>query len=154
MSAPVQTAFRLSVWRPASFPRSYMNTGTGSQLDSSNHQEVIYTWDAGSQDILGTSPDAIVARIRSDFEKFFDARRDPASRSVIEFRDSVSELLRDENLLSPDLPETLWSDSLDVVTTPDGELNLRVNTVLGVLRHFLWIADVFHSVPSASVLIR
>lgn len=132
-----------------------MKTDTGSQLDASNYQEVVYNWDAGSHDILGTSPDVFVARIRTDLADFFDASRDPASRSVIAFRESVSGLLTDENLLATATErDNMWSDSLDSITTPDGETNLRVNPVLGVLRHFLWIADVFHSVPSASVLIR
>ncbi len=47
-----------------------------------------------------------------------------------------------------------WSDSPDTVTTSSGELNLRANVALSVLRHFRWVAGVYADVPGASVLLR
>lgn len=161
MTPPSEAALRLSVWQPASFSRDYIATETGTRVLSSDYQEKIYTWDTGSHDVLGVTPTEVSERIRNAFTPYFDAASAPSKRSVVEFRRTVSDLLGYlSRRTAPDgsdvdsAPNPDWSESQDSVITVDGERRLRVNTALGVLRHCLWVAEVFSSVPDASVLLR
>lgn len=146
MSTLLRAGLRLSVWRPASFSRNYMETKSGAPLHSGNHQEEIYRWDTG--------PHEPAIDFRNSLGPFFDERTPPRDRSVAAFRDAVSLLFGQEVPSDAKDAASLWSDSQDTVATSEGEMNLRVNATLGTLRQFLWVAQVFSSVPEASVLLR
>lgn len=161
MTPPSDAGLRLSVWQPATFSRDYIATETGTRLLSSDYQEEIYTWDTGSHDVLGATPTEVSERIGRAFAPYFDAASAPSKRSVFGFRRTVLDLL---DFLSrraapaesdaASARNTDWSESQDPVVTGDGERSLRVNTALGILRHCLWVAEVFSSVPGASILLR
>lgn len=80
----------------------------------------------------------------------FSQHEPPTKRRVRRFRRVLSEILDDPKVRAG----TSWYDSPDTVATSSGELNLRANVALGVLRHFRWVAGVYADVPEASVLIR
>lgn len=146
MTTSLRAGLRLSIWRPAAFPRNYMETESGAPLHSGDHQEEIYRWDTG--------PHEPAIDFRKSLEPFFDERISPEDRSVAAFRHAVSSLF--SRVVPSDAKEaaSMWADSQDTVTTSEGETNLRVNVTLGALRQFLWVAEVFSSVPDASVLLR
>jgi len=158
MFSRTDTQLRLSVWRPASFKRSYLygssegpNDGGFAPLDESQVLEQIYAWDTGPNDVLGTATSAVTERIRSGLLEAFKPDRPPQLRSVSEFLGRVDSILHDEAIFSG----TFWSDCEETIRTEnDEEINLRVNTTLAVLRHFRWVGYIFLDVPSASVLIR
>ena len=161
MSPSHEPALRLSVWQPASFSRAYFDPGTGKRILPSDYQEEIYTWDTGSHDLFGLLPVEVSERVHDAFAPFLDSKRAPSERSVLEFRRIVLGLLDRLFGCAPSVEQegslvasAGWSESQDTVVTVDGEMNLRVNTPLGVLRHYLWIAEVFSSIPGASVLLR
>ena len=123
-----------------------METKSGAPLDSDNHQEEIYRWDTG--------PHEPAIDFRKSLGPFFDETRQPRDRSVAAFGDAVSSLFGQEVPSDAKDAASLWSDSQDTVVTSEGEMNLRVNATLSTMRHFLWVAEVFSSVPEASVLLR
>ena len=146
---------RLSIWRPASLDQTYLfsDEARGEQcsfLHESALLEQIYTWDTGRHDIYGSCNEAARKLIGDGLVRPFSRQQPPARRGVRRFQSVVSELL--------DRPEvragTSWFDAPETVTTSSGELSLRVNVALGVLRHFRWVARVFADVPGASVLLR
>ena len=147
---------RLSIWRPASLDQTYLfsDEARGEQcsfLHESALLEQIYTWDTGRHDIYGSCNDTATTKlIRDRLVDPFSRHQPPARRGVHRFQGVVSDLL--------DCPElsagTSWFDAPETVTTSSGELSLRVNVAIGVLRHFRWVARVFADVPGASVLLR
>ena len=156
LDAP-EIGLRLSIWRPASLDRPYLYAAddeSGSEryslLDGSALLEQIYTWDAGLHDLSGSCNKAVAELIEKRLLHRFSQGEAPAQRGVRRFHGVVSELLGDLRVRAG----TFWSDSPDTVTTSGEELNLRANVALGVLRHFLWVAEVYADVPRASVLLR
>ena len=158
MPAQPEARLHLSIWRPASFQRTYLygsidgSGGNGySLLDQSRVLEQIYAWDPGPHDVLGASTPVVSRRIEYDLLDRFASHRPPSERSVSHFRQALNRLLDDPQVESG----THWSDCQETVTIETGdESNLRSNVTLGVLRHFLWIARVFSQVPEASALVR
>ena len=148
--------FHFSVWRPARLDRTYLHVagnGSGSGrttlLDGSAVLEQLYAWDPGPHDFALSSSPVATQRITDCLLLPFGEHHPPAKRAVRRFLQSVTELLVDSEVQSG----THWSDCEDTVPG-DAESNLRINAVLGVLRHLLWIARVYAEVPAASVLIR
>lgn len=151
-----EVRLRLSIWRPASLDRTYLynddaRRGPCSILHESALLEQIYRWDTGRHDIYGSCNDVAAELIRDRLARPFSRHAAaPATRSVRRFQAVVTELI--------DCPDvrggTSWFDSPETVTTGSGELSLRANVALGVLRHFRWVARVFADVPDASVLLR
>ena len=147
---------RLSIWRPASLNRTYLHNDDESRpeqyslLHESALLEQIYTWDTGRHDLFGSCDGAAAELIRDRLVGPFSQHRAPATRSVCHFRSVVTELIGDPGVHAG----AFWSDSPDTVTTSSGELNLRANVALSVLRHFRWVAGVYADVPGASVLLR
>ncbi len=148
---------RLSIWRPASLDRTYLHAqdgGSGSDryspLDETGLLEQIYSWDSGWYDISGSSESDVTDLIKSRLLRPFGQHEPPAKRGVRRFRRALSDLLEDSKVRAG----TFWSDCPDTVPTGSGDLNLRANVTLGVLRHFLWVAGVYADVPDASVLLQ
>ena len=143
---------RLSIWRPASLDRTYLHAqdgGSGSDryspLDETGLLEQIYSWDSGRYDILGSSEPDVTDLIRSRLLLPFSQHE-----GVRRFRRALSDLLEDSQVRAG----TFWSDCPETVPTGSGDLSLRSNVTLGVLRHFLWVAGIYADVPDASVLLR
>lgn len=152
-----ETRLRLSIWRPASLDRTYLHArdgGSGSDryslLDETSILEQIYSWDSGLHDLFGSCNVDVIDLIQDRLLRPFSQREPPAKRGVRRFRRALSDLIGDSKVRDG----TSWSDCPETVSTGSGELNLRANAALGVLRHFLWVAGVFADVPDASVLLR
>lgn len=148
---------RLSIWRPASIDRTYRyaeDDGTGSNrfspLDETVILKQIYSWDSGLHDPFGSCKVEVFDLIRGRLLRPFSQHEPPAKRGVRRFHRALSDLLEDSKVRAG----TFWSDCPDTVPTGSGDLNLRANAALGVLRHFRWVAGVYADVPDASVLLR
>lgn len=148
---------RLSIWRPASLDRTYRyveDGGTGSDryspLDETVILKQIYSWDSGEYVIFGSCERDVTDLIQDRLLVPFSQHEPPAKRGVRRFRRALSDLLEDSKVRAG----TFWSDCPDTVPTGSGDLNLRANAAIGVLRHFLWVAGVYADVPDASVLLR
>ncbi len=148
---------RLSIWRPASLDRTYRyaeDDGTGSDrfspLDETVILKQIYSWDSGLHGPFGSCNVEVIDLIQDRLLRPFSQHEPPAKRGVSRFRRALSDLLEDSKVRAG----TFWSDCPDTVPTGSGDLNLRANAALGVLRHFLWVAGVYADVPDASVLLR
>ena len=157
MTNEPEIRLHVSLWRPTRFEGTflYLTGGAGGSersalLDGSSVLEQIHAWDPGPYDYALSSSSAAVERITDRLLRPFGEHRPPAERHVRRFLEAVTELLDDPEVQSG----TYWSDGEETVSAGDSELNLRVNTALGVLRHLLWIARVYADVPAASVLIR
>lgn len=136
-----------------------MESEGGRRVQAPDLLEEIYVWDTGPHDLFGSTPYETSKRIRTALDPFFAAASPASQRSVPDFRRVVTNLV--ESLYgarsadrSDAAMDTHWSASQDTAVTPEGEVPLRVNTALGVLRHCQWVATVFSSVPEASVLLR
>ena len=151
-----EVRLRLSIWRPASLGRTYLynddetRPAQYSLLHESALLEQVYTWDTGRHDLFGSCNEAATKLIQDRLVVPFSQHEAPAKRSVRRFQEVVSGLVGDPEVYTG----TLWSDSPDAVTTSSGELNLRANAALSVLRHFRWVAGIYADVPEASVLLR
>ena len=152
-----ETRLRLSIWRPASLDRTYLHAqdgGSGSDryslLDETSLLEQIYSWNSGLHDLFGSCNVEVIDLIQDRLLRPFSQHEPPAKRGVRRFRHALSDLLEDSKVRAG----TLWSDCPETVPTGSGELNLRANAALGVLRHFRWVAGIYADVPDASVLLR
>lgn len=157
MTSEPDVRFHFSVWRPARIDRVYLHVtggGSGSErtafLDGSAVLEQLYAWDPGPHDYALSASSEVTRRINDGLLQPFGEHHPPQERRVRRFLDAVKELLDDSDMQAG----TYWSDCEDTVVAGETELNLRVNAVLGVLRHLQWIAQVYAEVPDASVLIR
>lgn len=146
----------LSIWRPASLQRTYLHKDDESRPDpysplyESALLEQIYAWDTGLHDIYGSCNETAAKLLRSRLVRPFSSQTAQAKRSVRRFQGVVSDLISDPDVCTG----TFWSDAPDTVTTNSGDLNLRANAALSLLRHFRWVAGVYADVPGASVLLR
>lgn len=156
MTEQPEIRLRLSVWRPASLDRTYLHRDVGSRpnryllLDESTLLDRVYAWDTGRHDIFGSCDTTAAKTIQDRLLRPFGQHEPPTRRCVRRFRRVLTDILDNPEVRSG----TSWYDSPDTVATSSGELNLRANVALGVLRHFRWVAGVYADVPEASVLIR
>ena len=156
-SAP-EVHFRLSIWRPALLTKSYLyrtqpsdSPDTFGPLEEDQALEQIYSWNAGSNDLLGSAPRDMSSRIQEELIQRFSFQHPPQQRTIRIFSECVTSLLEEPSIQSKEY----WTDTQESIALNDEEeLNLRANIPLAVLLHLKWISHVFGQVPRASVIIR
>ncbi|MDQ1316478.1 MAG: hypothetical protein QG588_125 [Candidatus Poribacteria bacterium] len=150
-------SFRLSIWQPAKPVRVLDYAFIGKEKDHSSTfepdrlQEQIYVWDPGPTDIFVGVDKELSNKFHEMLIDKFAQHLEPGERNITLFSEVISNLKLELEKVS----YCSWSTFDQTVEINQGdEIYLPVNTALALLNHLQWIAQIFHHVPGASVIIR